>query len=224
MRKIFFTKNNRGYALIYTLLFIILIMITVSLTWFTGIAEINLGRRAEYSTEAYQLAQTAIETGYTIFKNGDANYTTPLDSRYQPDDKSLTGPWNSIATNACVVSGANGYRTWRIVLQSDGSVAFSPSYTRTSVNLAPYGAYDYRFCTGSAQSGVLGGTTVITGIGYYKGYKVTLAATVVHPADVGYCSPSNAGDNFPTCVAGPAARKTNHNADYVTISQVGPSS
>lgn len=196
----FLKTKKPGYALIYTLIFIVLLLITVSVTWVTGMLDIRMARQSEYSAVAYQMAETAIESGWTYYKN-------TIDSTY-----------DSVNTVPPVTYPANACGSTSVIVRVNPNVI---PVTSPSANLAPGpstvltagGSYDYRICTTA-------GVTTIEGIGYYKGNKITLKANVVHGADSGVCSP--VGGTFPNCT--PGIPIMNHPKDYITIYQTGPSS
>lgn len=199
----FYIKHgHKGFALIYTLLFITLLLVTVSVTWVTGMADLRLAQRSNYSIQAYELAQSAIEAGFVQYKS-----STMLGSSYPfPSDTTLTFP-----SGSCTLNASNGYPVHRMtIVDSSGNTTTSDAlFTKSSVNLAPYGVYDYRICTSS-------GSTIIFGIGYYKGSKVSLQAIVSH-SDVPIMGPNPAPP--PTQIQ----TGWNHDADYITINQSGPS-
>lgn len=199
-------KKSSSFALIYTLLFIILLLIAVSVTWFTGLADIRLARRTEYSTAAMQLAKSAIDEGWVKYKDDLLRTIYPL-----PNDAALTFP-----TGACNTTNANYFRNW------PDRPAPTPTPTSKPLSPAPsladtlIGVYDYKICTS-------GGATTIEGIGYYKGNKITLKADVNHDGDTEYCSGGTGGSTQPECEAAGGTWKLNHSNDYLTIYQTGPS-
>lgn len=191
MKNIFhFKLRSSGFALIYTLLFVVLLLITVSATWLTGMADLRLSQRSNYSVQAYQLAQAGVDDGFVSYKDqvGTA-YPVPA----------ITDPTSACGTPSKV------FRVNPNVIPA----------TSPSVNLSPppaladtvEGRYDYRICT-------TGSVTTIEGVGYYKGSKITLKATVTH-VDTPIMG-VDAGGN-------PVRIGTDHNKDYLTTYQTGPS-
>lgn len=209
----FFLKTKKsGYALIYTLIFIVLLLIVVVTTWITGMMDIQMARNSEYSTEAYQMAQMGIESGWTYYKSAigetySGNQVDPVPQKTYPD-------------NACSSPS--------MIRRVDPNTTPTPTETTTalspvpSTSLTTSGSYDYRICTVAGSPSV----TTIEGIGYFKGVKITLKAVVKHdtPANEEYCA--NGGNDFPTCTAGGGtpSPKVRHPKDYITIYQTGPSS
>ncbi|KKQ18127.1 MAG: hypothetical protein US31_C0009G0026 [Berkelbacteria bacterium GW2011_GWA1_36_9] len=156
---------KKGFALIYTLLFITLLLTAVSATWFTGMADLRLSQKSNYSVQAYQLAQSAIDEGYARYKS-ELGSSADLNVKY-PDNASCA------STNPVVR---------RTVIDSGGALT-TPSpdpQLQVNVNLALNGTYDYRICN-----------TTIYGIGYYKGSKISLKADVSHPPASEECTTNN---------------------------------
>ncbi len=193
-------KSSKGFALLYTILFIFLIVITVLMIWAAGMADIRLQRRSGSSTEAYQLAQNAIEEGWLKYhREIDDDY--PMPEVFYPDDD----PSGSCEQVHRVYLDGNPPGTDDVLLSElvplDRSLA---------------GIYDYRICI--AADGV--GT--IEGIGYYSGSKITLIGDITHN-DVGFCD-GGVGANEDNCeLVGGGTWKLNHNDDTLNIYQVGPS-
>jgi len=191
-------KKKPGYALVYTLLFIVLLLITVITTWVIGMADIRMQRRSEYSTEAYQLAKAAIDDGWIRYKN-EIGTTNPLPS--------VTIPSSACSTPSVVVR-----------VNPNVTPATSPTASLSPPPLPSAtfeGRYDYRICTTA-------GTTTIEGIGYYRGNKITLKATVNHDHDQEYCDGA-IGSTLSECQTNGGTWKINHDGDYLTIFQTGPS-
>lgn len=194
MKKIL--KKQNGFALIYTLLFITLLLIAASATWLTGMADLRLSGRSSNSVEAYQLAQAAIDDGFVKYKSD-------IGTNLSRDDTYPTG------TNACASSGPLVHRT---IVNADNTLTeLSTSYRLITTDIPPLtqtvnGVYDYKICTATS-------VTTIEGIGYYKGSKITLKAVVSHDADTRIYDSS----------VPPQQIGWNHPNDYLTIYQTGPS-
>lgn len=187
-------KTNHGFALVYTLLFIVLLLVAVSATWFTGMADLRLSQKSNYSVQAYELAQAGIDDAFVKYKQIIGNADTIPQAVY-PDPAG--------AVDACTAVNPIVHRT---VYNSDGTTTQTDPRLQVGVNLAVNGAYDYRICSSQPSQ--------IEAIGYYQGSKVTLKATITHDTDA----------NERTCDSSvPPVCTRNHDNDYMTISQVGPS-
>jgi len=83
---------RQSFALIYVMLFSALIGITIFATWAAGMSDMRQARTNESSTEAYQLAKSAIDTGWVQYKSApgadfpdDACGTPTRVQRINPD-------------------------------------------------------------------------------------------------------------------------------------------
>ena len=179
--------RKKAYALIYVLLFIVLLLTTVVTTWVTGMFDISLQRRTEAATQGYLLAKMGIDDGWIRYKNDIGTSDIIPTIRYP-------------SVNACLATNPVVHR---ITFNSSGSTTPSDVNLQTSVNLAPYGVYDYRVCSN-------GSPNQFEAIGYFKGNKITLKAIVTH-VDTTSTDP----------ITGIITR--NHDGDYLTIYQTGPS-
>lgn len=190
----FLRAKKPAYALIYTLLFIVLLLITISVTWVTGMLDIRMARQSEYSTQAYQMAEAAIESGYAYYR-GQIGNSDPVPTVIYPSGACLTPAVHRVTLNG--VGGST---------ETDTVFTILPNST--------YGAFDFRVCSSNDPQ--------IEGIGYYKGSKITLKAIIVHRADAGFCI-NPPGGTYPGCNLDPTAKRLNHPKDYITIYQTGPS-
>lgn len=191
MKKFYPERSRRAFALIYTLLFITLLLIAVSATWFTGMADLRLARSNEYSTEATQWAKAGVDDGWL-------KYVSLIGQKITYTDSEVTFPPSACGATSKVVRTNPNVNP---VTTSTPNLQPAPPLSETIE-----GRYDYRVCTS-------GGTTSIEGIGYYKGNKITLKATVTHKDKELYGDILN-----PTKVTG-----LDHSDDYLTIYQAGPS-
>ncbi|MEK7142928.1 MAG: pilus assembly PilX N-terminal domain-containing protein, partial [Patescibacteria group bacterium] len=151
-------ENMRGFALIYVLLFITLIGVTVFASWAASLSETRLSRRNEHSTEAYQLAKTAIEEGWEEYRAQLDDSMDPLDiGKNLPDEAcDLANPQVQRVIDGVLVAQPVGLKPY-------------PDLTQTKL-----GVYDWRVC---------GDDLFIEGVGYYKGNKITLKAKIDHTLD-----------------------------------------
>lgn len=188
--------ENKGFALIYVLLFVVLLLIAVSATWFTGLADLRLAQKSEYSVQAMQLAQAGIDDGWLEYKDLVGN-TNNLDQKF---------PDSSGTTTCNGTTPANNPILRRTVLDANGNASVSnPNpHLKDNVNLALNGVYDYYIC---GQS--------IYAIGYYMGSKITLQAIVDHTQDQNW--PIGCDNVSVPCTG------LDHSNDYITITQTGPS-
>ncbi len=165
------------------------------MTWFTGMADIRLARRSEYSTEAMQLAKSAIDEGWVKYKDEIGT--------------DLNIPSVIFPPGVCNTTNANYFRNWPDRPAPTPTPTTKPLSPAPSLDETLIGVYDYKICTSS-------GATTIEGIGYYKGNKITLKGTVTH-SDVAIMStnPAPPPDEIQT--------GWNHDNDTLTIYQTGPS-
>lgn len=195
--------TRRGFALIYVLLFVVLLLIAVSATWFTGMADLRLSQRSQYSVQATQLAKAGIDDAWLKYKDEIGNLLTI---------PSVIFPPTAGGIDACTDPNPLVRRTQ---INDDGtlSVVNPDPRLQNSVNLAPNGVYDYKICS---TAGAPYPSTTIEGIGYYKGSKITLKANVnYNPTAIMGPDPANPGGQIQT--------GWNHTNDYLTIYQSGPS-
>lgn len=192
--------KHQGFALIYTMLFVMLIVVTVLVSWATAMAEIRLQNRSGYSVQANQLARAAIEDGFVKYKSEIGNsYDIPNVVLPEADDS---------INSACETTNPG---TYRVYVDSSTPVPVNLQ-TSDSAEHTAQGFYAYRVCTTGA-SGQTPGTTTIEGIGYYAGTKVTLQGEVKHPNDI-------VVDPDPiNLIPG----SIDHSADTIFIYQTGPS-
>lgn len=186
------SAKQKGFALIYTMLFVILLMITVSTTWITGLADLRLSQNTQFSAEAYQLAQIGMEEGWI---------------KYQKDSKTTITATVTFPTDACnPIDTVKYFRTW-----PDRNIVPTPTPTPQPLKPAPLltdttiGVYDYKICT-------IDTATTIKSIGYYKGSKITLEGTIEKDS-----SPDCLGWEDP--VTRLICNRWDHSDDKLTITQ-----
>lgn len=186
-------KNKKGFALIYVLLFITLLLTAASATWVTGMADLRLSQRSSNSVQASELAKSAINEGFVDYKlRIGTGALTPV--TYPP--------------NACV-GVVNGVGSTVVRTDLNPVATSTPSLKQAlTLTQTANGIYDYRICPSGAS-------TIIEGIGYYKGSKVTLSAVVTHA--------NNECTTVPDLITGTTITTCDHTNDYLTITQTGPS-
>ncbi|MCL5407171.1 MAG: hypothetical protein M1429_01600 [Patescibacteria group bacterium] len=201
MNKKYWQNQKNGFALIYTLLFITLLLTAASATWLTGLADLRLSQRSSYSVQSSELAKSAVDMGWSEYK-------IKIDNKVTYTDSEITFP----STNACLTTNRAVHRidlSTNPPTSSDTTLNFAnnPSIIKTSA-----GVYDYNVCT-------ISGVTKILGIGYYKGSKITLEGQVTHNHGGAANLPvgCNNSDPLNLCTG------LDHSDDYLTISQTGPS-
>lgn len=126
MTKNILKSNKKGFALVFVLLFVVLLLITATTIWATGMAEIRLQRRSEFTEGAYQMAKAGMDSGWIKYQDSIGN---------AGDIPAVVIP----ATGNCNAPFSY-FRTF-----SDGetvtSIATAPLATKTID-----GVYDYRIC------------------------------------------------------------------------------
>lgn len=122
---------KKGFALIYILLFITLLLTAASATWITGMADLRLSQRSSNSVQASELAKSAIDAGFVKYK-------TDISTNLLRDD---TYPTSS--------------QVYRIYLSGTAPAPINlssiPSLTETT-----QGVYDYRIFTPSGVTTIEG--------------------------------------------------------------------
>lgn len=156
-------KNKKGYALIYALLFIVLMGVTVGAIMTASNADIILQRRSDNAAVAFQLAKQGMDDGWVYYR-GNINPAT------NPSGTSIVPSSPTVCTNVN-----------RVIFAQDGSETTStPALTQIPLSAEQlYGAYDYRVCWegGSVNK------ERIDAIGYSKGNKITLQGYITHSND-----------------------------------------
>lgn len=163
MKKFYPEYNRRAFALIYVLLFCVLISLTVFTVWAASMSEVRLARRNENSSQAYQLAKSAIDEGWTQYK---AAVGSGIDTNKSFPD-----------TAAC---NSTNPKVSRYEMAS-GSVSTPNLQTLPSLDVQKDGVFDFRVC---------GTSLIIEGVGYFQGSKITLKGLIVHPAGEETCDTS----------------------------------
>jgi len=178
-------KKQSGFALVYTILFLMLVMLTVLTIWATGMADVRLSHRNEASSGAYQLARSAIDDGW-------AEYQEQVDNAAVP-----ASPFGLPNVGACPTNSTNPtvHRYYLDTKKGDDV----PLNTTIKVEQSQAGFYAYRICD-----------TMIEGIGYLKGNKITLKAEVDHTGD------TNIYDELGAKIG------VDHSKDFITVYQSGP--
>lgn len=148
-------KKQKGYALIYTMIFAMLALVTVVIVANALVKNVRTQRNTYGATAAYALAQAGIDKGW---------------SKYQEKLRGLDG---SVTT-----SGYNSYITYRYPASLtcalyerviNGAVSTNPIRSEDSV-------YEYKICYDTAVAG----RNYIEAIGYHRGAKVKLKAKITH--------------------------------------------
>lgn len=187
-------EKHSGYALLFTLLFIVLLTSAVIAIIAASSADSRLQRSTENSAVSYQLAKQGVEDGWTLYK---ANRTN-----------SLTLPSvHELPTNACLATSSAVTRNY----PNDSSKTPEPVTVQTKVNLADSvkGVYDFKICD-----------DIIYAIGYSSGNKITLKATVDHSIDE---INKDASGNSPCGGPAPQQPCVrSHLNDTISITQIGP--
>lgn len=162
-----------------------LVMITVLTIWATGMADVRLSHRNEASSGAYQLARSAIDDAW-------AKYQEEIDDKDVPASFAFALP-----TGACSSSAPTVNRYYLDTKTTKENVPLND----TSYNLAQSqaGFYAYRICD-----------TMIEGIGYLKGNKITLKAEIDHNGD------TDIFDDLGVKIG------VDHSKDFITVYQSGP--
>lgn len=149
--------KHPAVALIYTILFIVLLMIAVSVSWFTAMSDIRLSQKNQYSVQAYDLARAAIDDGWVRYK-AEVGSTNVVSKTFPSDACGATSMVQRFNPNKPV---------------TDDNPETVELQTMLDLSQSLVEIYDLRYCWIAEQE-------VIEGIGYYQGNKITLKAAVTH--------------------------------------------
>ena len=178
------TRKHQNFALVYTILFLMLVMVTVLTIWATGMADVRLSHRNEASSGAYQLARSAIDDAWAKYQE-------------EIDDKDVPASF-ALPAGACSTTAPTVNRYYLDSKQTEENVPLNKTITLAQ---SQAGFYAYRICD-----------TMIEGIGYLKGNKITLKAEIDHTGDT---------DIFDTSDP-PVKIGVDHSKDFITVYQTGP--
>jgi len=155
-------KMKKGFALIYTVLFLALITATVFSAWKINFSSVKLTRKTDSYIQAYNLALHGIDLGWNQYKNaiGKSNPMT-TDISYPPG---LVASCNQL-TNPNV--------------KRSSSTSIVNLYSSIRFDDIKNGVYDYLFCHDGKPKNIQN-IGKVQGVGHYMNEKIVLRGRIKH--------------------------------------------
>lgn len=178
---------KKSFALVYVLLFTMMTLTIIVMISGTMVTNIKLQRGSKSSIQAYNLARSAVDVAWGKYKEAlEASESPPpgihIDSyAYGSENEIYTTITNNIYTPYLKVKFpgtgvcASTDNVQRVDLNTDTDSSVLPAAILTTPN--EKGIYDYKICYDGTNK-------YIKTVGYYKGTKVVLQATIQHYSDI----------------------------------------